>query len=1479
MSLSSSPSAACTAVLDDLTAIVDGDATAVARHADHLASCDACRDARHEATMVARAVGRAGADFVVPADLEARVLAAVDAAAPAASSPTVPVPAPAPAPTAPKARADAPAPTTSKPPAPVTAIASKRRTGRWVGAAALAAVAASATAYVATHESSSTTSGPTTSPTAQAGWSGKVSRVERAAKDGGTGLEARAAGATWQPVAADQQLAAGTSVRTDGRTRAWLALADGSQLALDHGTELTLASASAAGARRLELASGRVVADVAEAKDAAGPARIGTSRGTVEIVGTRLVVTASADQTAVRVTRGSVRLVPTSGDAVEVRAGEEGTLASTGATVAPAPALTSEVAWSESAEGPSDAGSTDLAGLGALRAFKPGESRDRDWGLTLARHDVKVRIAGPVARTEITETFRNDSDAVLEGVYQFPLPADARIDALALDVKDGFEEGAFIDKERATKIWTGVINKAAPRPERPPMEIIWVPGPWRDPALLDWKRGGRFELRVFPIPAKGQRTIKIAYTQVVNPRGGWRQYAYPLPHSSDGSTVAENFSVDVEVRGAEPGAVRTGGYDLAAPAPGNKPAGTDVVALAMQKTAFVPTGDLTIDYRPTDGAAELRAWTFAGAAAVAPDAALASKKGVGIDPKVVEAQRAIAADARPTAVLALRPTLPRWREGKARDYVLVVDTSQSMVGERQARALAMTRAAIDEMDRRDRVTVLACDSECRALGPVRAPSSQVAAEAATFLAKQDAAGASDLVGAIRAGAEQLAAGEREGWIIYIGDGFASTGFRRAADVEAAITAATAPRGLRVTTVAIGSDADGNLLAAAARGGGGSHLAWRPGQRVGTTALAVLETTYGAALRDAVIELPPGLADVAPAELPTIRAGEEVLIGARVTGDVRGDVVVRGTVGGQPFEQRYPLTLAVSTAAGNGFVPRLWASLAIDELERQGRGEDRARIVGLSQGYGVMSRHTSLLVLESAAMFQAFGVDRTRPQVAWTGEDDLEENTSSGAVAYAGGGSSGEAAGFDLAGGKADSARADKAKKAPSKDEDISLLEPLMEKSATSDRLGPMGASRSAPAPVQPRDEPWVQDGRIMVAMRKVWFRTAAIADGGPDVATTQAAIDGAETALNEQPDSRERHRALVQALAYGGELPRATEIARRWLERDRLDPEALGYLADLLGRQGQRDAALRTLAGLVDLAPDTAVHHERLASAYERDGRLRQSCAHRIALAALETGDARRGGAAVRCLRGLGLVADAELVLRGLRSDKLRVEAEKAATASAPPPRDGGDLTVRASWDAGADLDLTIVTPQGARLSWMGGRAGLVATDVRSATGEQLSLRTLPRGRYLVEVSRGADGANGPGRTIRGNLAVTALGDKRTLPFELVGDRAVVGRIDVTSQFRLEPVSTTVPTPTPTRLRPADIQRVWSGVAGQLAGCGDGTATTTRLTVRIEATGRARVTGGWTGRGAVDACLARVVQRLSFPASSQAVTVALPARM
>src|SRR4029077_2571473 len=82
-----------------------------------------------------------------------------------------------------------------------------------------------------------------------------------------------------------------------------------------------------------------------------------------------------------------------------------------------------------------------------------------------------------------------------------------------------------------------------------------------------------------------------------------------------------------------------------------------------------------------------------------------------------------------------------------------------------------------------------------------------------------------------------------------------------------------------------------------------------------------------------------------------------------------------------------------------FVPRLWASLAIEQREQAGGGEDRAKIVALSQAYGVMSRETSLLVLESQAMFDAFGVDRHTPTAKWTGEDQLDEVAAAGTISH------------------------------------------------------------------------------------------------------------------------------------------------------------------------------------------------------------------------------------------------------------------------------------------------------------------------------------------------------------------------------------------------------------------------------------------------------------------------------------------------
>ena len=496
-----------------------------------------------------------------------------------------------------------------------------------------------------------------------------------------------------------------------------------------------------------------------------------------------------------------------------------------------------------------------------------------------------------------------------------------------------------------------MIDKATPKIARDPLiqqEIVWVPGPWNDPALLDWKRGGRFELQASSDPGEGRAHDQARRTRRSSRRAvRCRQYVYPLPHSTDGSTVADKMKVDVEVRGAQQGSVRTVGYDLKADA-----ARSDVNAMTLEQGGFVPRGDLVVDYRAD------RRRRRAARLDVHRRRRRRPRRQARRRRRTSASIRRSSTRSASSPPMRARPPCSRCRRScragasrKPRDYVIVVDGSQSMVGERFTRASELAVAMVDDMDRRDRFSVLVCDSECRRMGDLRAPSTAAAGDAQDAGSPRSSPRARATSSpSLRAGNDELKRRRsRERWVLYVGDGFASTRL----PPRRRMSRRRSPRrrgsgNVHISTIGIGSDADSALLAAAARGGGGSYLAWVPGQTVGTAALAALESTNGASLRDATVELPAGLPRSPrrwragerrrPTTLPTLRAGGEVLIAARIDGDVTGEVVLRGKVAGQPFEQRYPLKLAVSSARGQ----RLRAAPVGVARDRPARARGRGR---------------------------------------------------------------------------------------------------------------------------------------------------------------------------------------------------------------------------------------------------------------------------------------------------------------------------------------------------------------------------------------------------------------------------------------------------------------------------------------------------------------------------------------------------------
>ncbi|HEY3497909.1 MAG TPA: hypothetical protein VGK73_24590, partial [Polyangiaceae bacterium] len=67
----------CDEVLEHLAELVEGSAEPALY--EHVADCDRCRDARHEAERALETIRRAGSDYLPPDELEAAVLSALDA--------------------------------------------------------------------------------------------------------------------------------------------------------------------------------------------------------------------------------------------------------------------------------------------------------------------------------------------------------------------------------------------------------------------------------------------------------------------------------------------------------------------------------------------------------------------------------------------------------------------------------------------------------------------------------------------------------------------------------------------------------------------------------------------------------------------------------------------------------------------------------------------------------------------------------------------------------------------------------------------------------------------------------------------------------------------------------------------------------------------------------------------------------------------------------------------------------------------------------------------------------------------------------------------------------------------------------------------------------------------------------------------------------------------------------------------------------
>ena len=132
--------------------------------------------------------------------------------------------------------------------------------------------------------------------------------------------------------------------------------------------------------------------------------------------------------------------------------------------------------------------------------------------LAIKSQRVSVEIQDGTSLTRVEQVFQNEGPQQLEAHYIFPLPKGAALSEFYLWINGKKTKAELLEKEKATTIYEGIVRRLA------------------DPGLLEYIDSDVFRVRVFPVPARGEQKVELAFSQVLN----YSERAVPLPLPAGG---------------------------------------------------------------------------------------------------------------------------------------------------------------------------------------------------------------------------------------------------------------------------------------------------------------------------------------------------------------------------------------------------------------------------------------------------------------------------------------------------------------------------------------------------------------------------------------------------------------------------------------------------------------------------------------------------------------------------------------------------------------------------------------------------------------------------------------------------------------------------------------------------------------------------------------------------------------------------------
>jgi Ca-activated chloride channel family protein len=575
-----------------------------------------------------------------------------------------------------------------------------------------------------------------------------------------------------------------------------------------------------------------------------------------------------------------------------------------------------------------------------------GEKPDKKLEMPLQHTDVKIEVSGFVASTTVTQRYHNPFKKPIEAVYTFPLPNDAAVDDMQMTIGQRTIKGLIKRKKEAREIY----ERARERGQRA--------------SLLEQERPNIFTQSVANIMPGDNIVITIRYVNILRYTEGNYELVFPMvvgPRYIPGNTATGHsgtgWAPDTDV---VPDASRITPPVLK---PGER-TGHDI-SLSVKLDAGVPIQHIqsishvigiqhinphekTINIHRADTLPNkdfVLRYQVAGKAPEMATIAHHDERG-GFFTLIIQPQKTVT-DAQ---------VIPR-------ELIFIVDTSGSMSGFPIEKSKEAMRRLIKGMRSTDTFNVIRFAGDTGTLWNKPQPHTQTNVDKALHYVEgfRGMGGTEMRKGIIEALAQPAAKGYLR-IAFLLTDGYIGDEFRLFQSIE------KERRGARVFSLGVGSSVNRYLLDRVAEIGRGEAFYVRQDensqkvidkffQRVDRPALAHIEIDWGNL----------DVTELSPAKVPDLWAGQPIRIHGRYTQGGEENIVVRGQLANQPYQQKLRVKLP-KNEPDHEAMATVWAREKVHQLMNQmvrnGKTKELIeKVTQLGLTFRLMTQWTSFVAVE------------------------------------------------------------------------------------------------------------------------------------------------------------------------------------------------------------------------------------------------------------------------------------------------------------------------------------------------------------------------------------------------------------------------------------------------------------------------------------------------------------------------------------